>query len=105
MEFSNPYMSVSLKIQELQIWVLVHSFLYYELNTNIVNDKTYDANAKQLYLMMQLNEEEALKSPYRKVFEGYMPDTGFDLYSKLDKEQKKYIKYKARAALTACKKK
>lgn len=102
MEFLNPYMSIALKIQELQTWVLVHSFLYYELNTNIVSDKMYDANAKQLWNMMQLNPEEALKSPYQKVFEDYMPDTGFDLYSRLNREQKKYIKKKARIALMVC---
>ena len=31
-----------------------------------------------------------------------MPDTGFDLYSRLNKEQKKYIKKKARIALMVC---
>lgn len=105
MRFENPYMSMFMKICDLQVWVLVHSYLYYECDVNIVEDKVYDDNMKQLNVMMKLNPEDAEKSPYMYVFRDFTPDTGFDLWHKLSKADKEYVRKKSRQAINVCKRK
>lgn len=86
MEFSNPYWGNTTKIQVLQRWVLIHSFLYYELDYSFVDDHAYDSNTKQLVDMMNEYPDEASQTRYAYAFEGYDGSTGYDLLSKLSKE-------------------
>lgn len=101
MKFENPYMSMFLKIQDLQIWVLVHAYLYYECDVNIVEDKVYDDNARQLEAMMKLNPDDAERTSYWYVFSDFTSATGFDLWHKLCKADKEYIREKAKQAIWA----
>jgi hypothetical protein len=48
MKFMNPYFSVKQRIETLERWILVHSYLYYELDKSIVDDRKFDKNALQL---------------------------------------------------------
>lgn len=91
MKFKNPYWSNKLKIASLQRWVLVHSILYYELDSSIVEDKLFDANAKQLVKMQNDFPDEAEESEYWYVFYDFDGSTGFDLYGRLTKDDKRYL--------------
>lgn len=90
MEFKNPYEPEYVKISTLQRWILVHSFLYYEMDSSLVSDETFDGNAKQLVLM-QKNKVEAMKSEYWYVFFDFEGNTGFDLIGRLNKNDREYL--------------
>lgn len=94
MIFNNPYWNMTTKIQMLENWILVQCYLYYKLNISVVDDYTYDNNAKQLNKMLNRYPKEAEKTEYSYAFKDYDPSTGYDLYDRLfDKEQ---IKIKSR---------
>ena len=92
MQFKNPYWSEKLKISALQRWILVESYLYYELDTNKVSDKVFDANAKQLVEMQKANKSQAKKSDYWYAFYDFDASTGFYLFGRLNKKDKERIK-------------
>ena len=92
MKFYNPYWSDRLKISTLQRWILVQSYLYYELDCSFVSDKYYDSNAYQLVEMQKDNKEAAKESQYWYVFNDFDGTTGFDLYSRLTAKDKARIK-------------
>lgn len=91
MRFGNPYWSEKLKMSALQRWLIVHSILYYEMNSSIVSDKMFDANARQFVKMQNENPEEAEETDYWYVFYDFDGSTGFDLYDRLTKRDKKYL--------------
>ena len=99
MNFNNPYWSNKLRIGALQRWIIVHSILYYELNNSIVTDKLFDANAHQLVQMQSDFPEDAKESQYWYVFYDFDGTTGFDLYSRLNKHDKAYLRHLAEHVL------
>lgn len=82
--------------QEQMDWatrdILILSIAYYELNYNLVSDKSYDARLKWLCNFASKYPEIAEKSYYAKVLKDIDPSTGFDLYYKLDTEHQVYLK-------------
>lgn len=91
MKFRKPFNIVE-KIQLLQRWILVQSFAYYVLDSNIANDFKYDDNAKQLVELMKNHPEEAKRSRYSEYFYDYCPTeenvhytSGFDLLERVRK--------------------
>lgn len=85
MKFHKPFNNVE-KIQLLQRSILVNSFAYYVLDSNILTDFQYDANAMQLVELMKNHPEEAGRSRYHEYFHDYCPadddahyTSGFDL--------------------------
>ena len=91
MKLVNPYWINQTKIQMLQRWILVHSILYYELDTTIISDQMYDKNGAQLVKLMQRYPKDAKKSRYAYAFKKYEGSTGFDLYKKLKKEDREWL--------------
>lgn len=91
MRFSNPYMSKALMIGTLQRHILVHSFLYYEMDTSVISDVEFDDISRQLVKMQNKFPEEAKRSQYWYVFSDFDGSTGFDLYHRLNKEDKRRI--------------
>jgi hypothetical protein len=83
MHFKNPYWSPKTQIELLQKWILVHSIIYYELNTTLVSDQVYDNNGKQLLQLMKTHPEVTKVTRWAYAFKGYDANTGYDLYSKL----------------------
>lgn len=82
-------MSIQDRIDWLQRYIIVHSYIYYMLNDNIISDYEYDAKARQLAKLK--NDYPALwkKSEYYKQFgDDYNGATGFTLYYDLDDYQK-----------------
>lgn len=91
MKFKNPYWSNKLKISSLQRWIIVHSILYYELNDSIIEDKQFDDNARQLVKLQKEHPSDAKCSDYWYVFHDFDASTGFYIYSRLNKHDKKYL--------------
>ncbi len=91
MKFANPYWSNKIRIELLQRWIIVHSILYYELSDSIIEDRVFDANARQLVQMQNDFKEEAEESEYWYVFYDFDANTGFHLYDRLNKKDKDYL--------------
>lgn len=88
---------MSLTTQEyidfLQRFVIVHSYIYYELNNNIVSDKFYDEKSKELTKYKNEYPDLWKSSMYYKQFgDDYNGSTGFTLYHDLDERQKEIIR-------------
>lgn len=88
MEFPNPYLSVTNKMNSLERWILINSYIYYELNDNVVSDKVFDANSKQLLELIKKNKTDFKASQYYYAFKNFDGNTGFDLFTKLKKDDK-----------------
>lgn len=74
------------KIQLLQRSILVNSFAYYELDSNLLSDFQYDDNAKQLAELKKQYPDEFKQSRYYLYFHDYCSEeddahytSGFDL--------------------------
>lgn len=88
---------MGLTIQEyidfLQRFIIVHSYIYYELNRNVISDKVYDAKAKELTRYKNDYPDLWKSSMYYKQFgDEYNGSTGFTLYYDLDDKQKEIIR-------------
>ena len=99
MKFNNPYWSEKTKMSALQRWLIVHSILYYVMDTNVVSDKVFDDNARQLVVMQTKYPDIAKQTEYWYVFDGFDGNTGFDLYYGLNKEDKEYLTHIAQHVL------
>ena len=92
MKFHIPFTIVE-KIQLLQRWILVQSFAYYELDSNIASDFDYDANARQLEELYKEYPAEFKRSRYYQYFNdfydaGEHATSGFDLIERVRKADK-----------------
>jgi NAD-dependent DNA ligase adenylation domain len=59
--------------------ILVHSFLYYQLNESIISDHTFDAWCNELVKLLKDYPEEAKQSIYYEEFKDFDGSSGFDL--------------------------
>ena len=86
-----------LTIQEyidfLQRFIILHSYIYYELDNNYISDMEYDKKSKELVQYKNEYPDLWKSSMYYKQFgDDYNGATGFTLYHDLDDEQKKIIR-------------
>lgn len=80
-------------IDFLQRYIIVHSYIYYELNDNYISDREYDAKSKELTKYKNDYPELWKNSMYHKQFgDDYNGATGFTLFHSLDDHQKQIIK-------------
>lgn len=78
------------KVSVMQRYILVHSCLYYELDSSIITDKAYDKTAYKLVEMQKgINVSD---TDYGYAFHGFDGSTGFDLYGKLSDKDRKRIR-------------
>lgn len=85
-------LSIRNYISWLQRYIIVHSYIYYELNDNILSDREYDAKAKELVSLKDLYPDEWRKSEYYAQFgDDYNGSTGFTFYNDLNTHQKEII--------------
>lgn len=92
MKFSNPYLSDIAKANMLERWIIVHSILYYCQDTNVVSDRMYDMNSKQLVdLLDNMSLKEKQKTKYWYVFKTFDGSSGFGLYEGLKFEDREYL--------------
>lgn len=87
------YWTDKLKINFLQRVILIHSYLYYEKDNPIWTDKKYDETAKQLAELQQEHDRNAIKyrTQYGYAFYDFDGTTGFLLWDRLKKKDKKQI--------------
>ena len=87
-------------IDFLQRFILVHSYIYYELNNNVISDKAYDAKAKELVQYKNEYPELWKSSMYYEQFkDDYNGATGFTLFYDLSKHEQEKIKCIATSVL------
>lgn len=69
----------------MERWILVHSYVYYQLNENIPTDFDYDMTVNQLFELMADDPEAFHRSRYYHIFENYEPGctSGFELLEKV----------------------
>lgn len=66
-------------VNQRQRQILVHSFLYYQLNENIISDHTFDRWSKELAEWMRENPETAKMTAYYTGFKTFDGSSGYDL--------------------------
>ncbi|NRF01913.1 DNA ligase LigA-related protein [Bacillus subtilis] len=67
--------------------ILVHSFLYYQLNENIIADYTFDLWSKELVQLQEKYPEESKKAVYYAEFTKFDGSSGYDLPYRLPEIQ------------------
>lgn len=70
---------VASKIQQRRYQILVHSLLYYELDTNLVSDSQWSAWAVELAKLQKQYPEIADKVIFAEAFKTFDGSSGFDL--------------------------
>ena len=91
MDFSKRDFTAQEKIELLQRWILVHSYLYYCMDLSIVTDHTYDMNSKQLFELRVEHPDSWANARYTYAMEEFDGSTGFGLVEKLDENERKSI--------------
>ena len=80
------------KLNYLERMILIHSYLYYEMNENIIGDDRYDKISRLLAKKVERYRDTKLnKTMYGYVFKDFEGSTGFDLFYKLKSKDRKYI--------------
>lgn len=91
MKFDNPYITIKEKIESLQRWIIIQSYLYYETDLELVTDKVYDRNCIELVNLISENQKDFKESMYDHIFYDFDGTTGFDLYYRLEGKEKERI--------------
>lgn len=93
MDFSNRDFTPQEKIELLQRWILVHSYLYYIMDISIVPDYTYDMNSKQLAELKTAHPDSWDKARYTYAMGDFDGSTGFGFVEKLEENERKSIMF------------
>lgn len=97
----NDNLTVLEKVSALHRYILVHSCIYYEMDSSIIDDKQYD---KAAYLLVEMQKEvNILDTDYGDIFTGFDGTTGFDLFSKLSDADREKIRRIAKNVLKSYK--
>lgn len=60
--------------------ILVHSYLYYKMNTNIINDYTFDNWCRELMSLQAQYPNESKQGVFSKLFSKWTGFSGYDLF-------------------------
>jgi hypothetical protein len=71
--------TIAERIRQRRYQMLVHSFLYYQLGTSIIEDSTFDRWARELVQLQADHPGIAETVEFHKDFIGFDGTTGFDL--------------------------
>lgn len=77
--FQGSDLEVAQLIQRRRLQLVVHSYLYYVMNENIVSDSQWSKWAQELVKLQADHPNIARQVIYWKEFEGFDGSTGFDL--------------------------
>ena len=93
----NVYWTDKMKADFLQRVILIHSYLYYELDSQKWTDSKFDKVSKQLVNIQNQHKEAWVKehTQYGYAFYNFDGSTGFDLWYRLNEEDQKLIKQHA----------
>lgn len=64
------------KIRQRRLQMLVHSYIYYELNDNIITDATWSRWAKELQRLQTKYPKTSKKAPYYSQFKNWDGSSG-----------------------------
>lgn len=67
------------KIKQRRLQILVHSYIYYELNQNIISDDKWNKWAHELAELQKKYPKESEETPYYDKFKDFDGSTGMDL--------------------------
>jgi NAD-dependent DNA ligase len=81
-----PSFSAKDKIELLQRFTLVNSYLYYHLGMTIISDHRFDEECRQLYSLMQEYPKEYAESRYYYAMDDFVPYTSFGHVERLNKK-------------------
>ena len=80
------------KVEYLERFILVHSMIYYELDTNVISDKDFDKMARLLVKKIhKYGPKKIASTQYGYVFHDFDGTTGFDLIGRLNKADRERI--------------
>ena len=86
------YWSDAAKVSYLQRRIIVHSILYYEMDSSVISDKQFDVLCQQLVQMQkEVDFAEFRKSTYYYAMHDFDGSTGFNIYGRLIKYDKEYL--------------
>lgn len=74
--FSGKDLEIADLIQRRRLQLLVHSCLYYNMNTNLIDDKTWDTWARELVDLQKLYPELSNKVSWSEAFQDWDASTG-----------------------------
>lgn len=69
------------KMNQRERQILVHSYLYYEMNENLIEDYQYDNFAKELAKLIRDYPKIFKKSVYYSIFKGFGQDGCYSGYN------------------------
>ena len=85
-EVKKPLQTIEEKIKQRRLQMLVHSYIYYELDKNIIDDSTWDKWAMELVDLQLKYPKESKNVEYYEQFKNWDGSTGADLkFDKLTK--------------------
>ena len=87
MKLNNKNFTNVEKIELLERWILFHSYLYYEKDDSVVEDRIYDHNAHLLYKAILKYPKSFKASRYYKFFKDYDGNTGMQLVDRIKKSK------------------
>lgn len=103
MKFNCPYWKPKSKIELLQRWILVHSYIYYNLNKSIVSDEMFDKNSLQLYKLKLRYKQEYKQTKYYYAMKEYDGSSGFGIFEKLNHDHQMLVSKDTRMCLNLIK--
>lgn len=62
--------------------IVVHSYLYYKMNTNLISDFTFDCWCKELVDLHNKYPKESETAEFSEAFKGWNGFSGYDLFTK-----------------------
>lgn len=81
------------RINFLQRGIIVHSYLYYELDSNVISDQVFDKKSRELVSLKSAYPDLWKTSEYYYIFgDDYTGATGYHLYHGLSKPQQEKIR-------------
>ena len=75
-EIAKPLQTIEEKIKQRRLQMLVHSYIYYELNKNIIDDSTWDKWAMELVKLQKENPIASKNVEYYELFKDWDGSTG-----------------------------
>ena len=87
-EIQKPLQTIEEKIKQRRLQMLVHSYIYYELNKNIVDDHTWSKWAMELLKLQKENPIASKNVIYYEQFKDWDGSTGaFLKYDNITKQR------------------
>lgn len=90
-EIEKPLQTIEEKIQQRRLQMLIHSYIYYELDKNIIDDYTWDKWAMELVDLQTKYPKESKKVKYFEQFKDWDGSSG--AFLKFDNWVKNKAKY------------